>query len=152
MVWALRAEHPAAVAGELTLQDLASTPHVMVGTLEEEAAMDGRVLDGGVERLVIWDDRGQVDAVLAQAGLRRSVALSVQDAHSALAIVSRCDMAALVPRRLSRAFADQYDLRLFEPPYASPRLQVEALWRREVGDTPPVAWLRACLRSAAAEL
>ncbi|HEY2662297.1 MAG TPA: LysR family transcriptional regulator [Caulobacteraceae bacterium] len=152
MVWALRADHPAARAGALTLEGLAATPHVIMASSEEDRAVDGRVIEGGVERRVIWDDRGEVDEVLARAGLRRTVALTVQDAHSALAIISRCDMAALVPRRQSATFAAQYGLKLFEAPYPSPPTQVEALWRREVGDTPPMAWLRRCLRAAAAEL
>ncbi len=152
MVCALRADHPAARAGVLTLADLAATPHVMMASSEEDTAVDGRVTEGGLERRVLWDDRGEVDEALARVGLRRTVALRVQDPHSALAIVSRCDMLALVPRRLSTAFAAQYDLKLFEPPYASPTMQVEALWRREVGDTPPMSWLRGCLRAAAAEL
>lgn len=152
MVWAVRADHPAARAGVLTLADLAATPHVIMASSEEDAAVDGRVTEAGLERRVFWDDRGDVDEVLARAGLRRTVALRVQDAHSALAIVSHCDMLAIVPQRLSTAFAAHYDLRLFEPPYASPQIQIEALWRREVGETSPMAWLRGCLRAAAAEL
>ncbi|QUD86615.1 LysR family transcriptional regulator [Phenylobacterium montanum] len=152
MVWAVRADHPAARAGVLTLADIAATPHVLMSSSEEDVAVDGRVTETGLERRVFWDDRGEVDEVLARAGLRRTVALRVQDAHSALAIVSRCDMIAITPRRLSTTLAAHYDLRLFEAPYASPLIQIEALWRREVGETAPIAWLRGCLRAAAAQL
>ena len=152
MVWAVRADHPAARAGTLTLTDIAATPHVILASSEEDAAVDGRVVEGGLERRVFWDDRGGVDEVLARAGLRRTVALRVQDVHSALAIVSRCDMLANVPRRLSTTLAAHYDLRLFDEPHAAPPFPIEALWRREAGETPPMAWLRGCLRAAAAQL
>lgn len=152
MVWAVRADHAAARAGTLTLEDLAATPHVVIAAGAQDAGVDDRLAEGGLERRLIWDGRGEVDEVLARAGLRRVVALTVQDAHSALAIVSQCDMVALVPRRLSVTFAAQYDLQLFEAPYPSPAVPVEALWRREVGETPPVAWLRSCLRAAAETL
>jgi DNA-binding transcriptional LysR family regulator len=152
MVWAVRNDHPAARAGALTLVDIATTPQVIMVSSEEDAAVDGRVTESGLERRVFWDDRGEVDEVLARAGLRRTVALRVQDAHSALAIVSRCDMIAITPRRLSTTLAGHYDLKLFEAPYPSPPTPIEALWRREVGDAPAMAWLRGCLRAAAAQL
>jgi DNA-binding transcriptional LysR family regulator len=93
-----------------------------------------------------------LDAVLAQAGLRRSIALTVHDVHSAMAIISRCDMAALAPRRLLTTFADHYRLCLFDPPYRASIAPIEAIWRREQGDSPPIIWLRRILRAAAARL
>jgi len=76
----------------------------------------------------------------------------VQDAHSALAIVSQSDMTALVPRRMARAFAAQYDLKLFEPPYSAEPMPLEALWRRDLSDSPSLDWLRGLLRSVASRL
>jgi DNA-binding transcriptional LysR family regulator len=61
-------------------------------------------------------------------------------------------MAALAPRRLAMAFARQYELKLFEPPYNSPDIDIEALWRRDLGASAPIDWLRSRLRSAAARL
>jgi DNA-binding transcriptional LysR family regulator len=89
---------------------------------------------------------------LASKGWRRTIGLTVQDAQSALAIVSRTDMAALVPRRLAVAFAAQYGLVLFDPPYVSSPIAIEALWRRDLSPSPPLQWLMRCLRTAAAEL
>ena len=149
MVWAVRADHPAARCGRLTLQDLAATPHVIIASGEEDRAIDGRVNEGGLERRVIWDDRGAVDEVLARAGLRRSVAIVVHDVHSALAIVSLSDLAALAPRRLLETFAGHYQLKLFDPPYRAAHTPIEALWRREQGDAPPMAWIRRTLLDAA---
>ena len=152
MVWALRADHPVSRTGALTLEDLAAIPHVVMASGEEDFAVDGRINEGGLERRVIWDDRGAIDEVMTRAGLRRTVALTVHDAHSAMAIVSRCDMAALAPRRLLTTFAEHYRLCLFNPPYQASYAPIEAIWRREQGDAPPITWLRRMLRGAASQL
>jgi DNA-binding transcriptional LysR family regulator len=151
-VWVMRADHPAAAADYQTVQSLAALPHVTVATAEEAHAVDGRVLEGGLERRVILDDRGAFDEALAINGWRRATALTVQDTHSALAIVSQSDMAALVPRRMASVFAAQYGLKLFEPPYAAEPIAIEALWRRDLGDSPSLDWLRGRLRSVASHL
>jgi len=151
-VWVMRADHPAAAAVRQTVQSLAAIPHVIVATAEEDHAVDGRVSEGGVERRVILDDRGAFEAALNVSGGRRNIGLTVQDTHSALAIVSQSDMAALVPSRMARTFAAQYGLKLFEPPYPSEPIAMEALWRRDLSDSPSLGWLRERLRSAASRL
>ncbi|HLI65071.1 MAG TPA: LysR family transcriptional regulator [Caulobacteraceae bacterium] len=150
-VWALSARHPAAGAETLSLEMLADLPLVLLANARQDHAIDGRITDGGLERWVIWDDRGALDEALAGVGRRKTVALTAQDAQSALAIVGQSDMAALAPRRLATAFAQQYDLKLYDPPYRSPTVAVEALWRRDAGRAP-VDWLRGLVRSAAARL
>jgi DNA-binding transcriptional LysR family regulator len=151
-VWVMRADHPAAAVEHQSVQGLAAIAHVTVASPEEERAVDGRISEGGVERNVILDDRGAFDEALAVSGWRRTTGVTVQDTHSALAIVSQTDMAALVPRRLASAFAGQYGLKLFEPPYAAEPIALEALWRRDLSDSPALDWLRGRLRSAASRL
>jgi DNA-binding transcriptional LysR family regulator len=150
-VWAMSARHPVAAGDRLSLEALAALPQVLMAG-PQDRAIDGRIVEGGLERWVIWDDRGALDEALAGIGRSKSVALTVQDAQSALAIVSRTDMAALAPRRLATAFAQQYGLKLFEPPYRSPVIHVEALWRKDPGSSPAIDWMRSRLRSAAARL
>ena len=150
-VWALSARHPAAAAERLTLEALADLPQVIIAVAQDRA-IDGRLTEGGLERYVIWDERGALDEALAKIGRSRVIAMTAPDAQSALAIVSRTDMAALAPRRLATAWAQQYDLKLFEPPYRSPALDMEALWRRDLGPTAAIDWLRSRLRAAAARL
>ena len=151
-VWAMRADHPAAAADRQSVQSLAAITHVSVATGAVEHAVDGRISEGGLERSVILDDRGAFEEAMAISDWRRAVGVTVQDTHSALAIVARSDMAALVPRRLASAFAAQYGLKLFEPPYDSKPAAVEALWRRDLSDSPALDWLRGCLRRAASRL
>ncbi|HLK26146.1 MAG TPA: LysR family transcriptional regulator [Caulobacteraceae bacterium] len=150
-VWVTSARNAAARHDVLSLAALADLPLVLMAG-PQDRAIDGRVVEGGLERWVIWDDRGALDEALAEIGRTKSLVLTVQDAQSALAIVSRTDMAALAPRRLATAFAQQYDLKVFDPPYRSPAVEIEALWRKDLGPSPAIDWLRARLRSAAARL
>jgi DNA-binding transcriptional LysR family regulator len=148
-VWVMRADHPAAAANQQTVQSLAAIAQVSVASAREEHAVDGQIVEGGVERRVILDDHGAFAKTLAASGLSRITGVTAPDVHSALAIVSRTDMAALVPRRMAAAYAVQYGLKLFEPPYAAEPVAVEALWRRDLSDSPSLDWLRGCLRAAA---
>ena len=63
-----------------------------------DRAVGGSITEGGLERWVIWDERGALAEALTGIGRSRVIALTVPDAQSALAIVSRTDVAALAPR------------------------------------------------------
>lgn len=151
-VWALRASHPAAQSDVLTLETLATLTHIQLAAADEERAVDGRMAEGGVERRVIWPEGGALNGILARRGWSRVIGLVTQDALSALAIASRTDMATLAPRRLAEAFAAQYQLKLFEPPYLAPPTVIEMIWRRDLTESAPLEWLRGRLRAAAAQL
>jgi len=151
-VWVMSADHPAA-RDELSLERLSELPRLVVApTGEDEHAIDGYVVDHGLERLVTRSDAGQLQGALSARGLRRSVAVTTPHFLAALTTVSQSDIAALFPRRLATAFMGRYRLALFEPPYPSPPFEVMSLWHREHGDQPPVAWLRRILREVAADL
>jgi DNA-binding transcriptional LysR family regulator len=151
-VWVLSADHPAA-SGELTLEQLAGLPHLVVAaTGEDERAIEGYVVDHGVERLVTRSDAGLLQGALAARGLRRDIAVTTPHFLAALAAVSQSDIAALLPRRLAMAFIGRYRLALFDPPYPSPPFEVMSLWHRENGDQPAIAWLRKLLREVTAGL
>lgn len=151
-VWLLSADNPAA-REELTLERLAGLPHLVItATGEDEHAIDGYVVDHGLERLVTRSDVGLLQGALAASGLRRTVAVTTPHFLAALAAVSQSDIAALLPRRLATAFMGRYRLAMFEPPYASPPFEMRSLWHRENGDQPAIAWLRRLLREVAAEL
>ena len=151
-VWVLSTDHPAA-GEEMTLDRLAELPHLVIAaTGEDEHAIEGYVVDHGLERLVTRSDAGMLAGALASRGLRRNVAVTTSHILSALAAVSQSDIAALLPRRLATAFMRRYSLTLFEPPYSSPPFEVMSLWHRDHGDQPAVAWLRKLLGEVAAEL
>jgi DNA-binding transcriptional LysR family regulator len=151
-VWVLSSEHPMA-GEELTLERLAELPHLVIAaTGEDENAIEGYVVDHGLERLVTRSDAGLLQATLAARGLRRNIAVTTPHYLAALAVVSGSDIAALLPRRLATAMMGQYRLSLFEPPYPSPPFELMSLWHREHGEQPAVSWLRQQLREVAVEL
>lgn len=151
-VWVLSADHPMA-RDHLTMERLASLSHLIISaTGEDEHAIDGYVSDHGLERLVTRSEVGLLQGVLAERGLHRIIGLTTPHFPAALAVVSQSDMAAPLPRRLAAAFADQYRLKLFDPPYPSPPFDMMALWHRDHGAEPATAWLREVLREVAAEL
>jgi DNA-binding transcriptional LysR family regulator len=145
MAWAIRADHPMAHE-PLTMDRLCEPPHIIIAQVEQAEVVDGTVVDGGLERRAIWDD-GAVQRAFAAQGKQRPVALTAPDAHSALAIVSRTDMIAYVPRRLALAF-EPLGVTLLEPPYPSPSNPMSLLWRRD-HDSAALAWLRDLLISTA---
>jgi DNA-binding transcriptional LysR family regulator len=149
MVWVMRAGHPCA-SEPLTIERLCELPLLMLSTVEVGEAVEGRVAAGGVERRVVWDDGGLEKAL--EGCERRGVAVTIDDAQAALAIVARTDMAALAPRRLAVAWAGAYGLKLMEPPYEARPITLDLLWRADQGDQPAIAWLSGLLRDAAAEL
>ena len=151
-VWVLSADHPAA-QDDLTLERLAALPHLVIAATGEDGhAIDGYVVDHGLERLVTRSDIGLLQGALAARGLRRNVAVTTPHFLAALTTVSQSDIAALLPRRLATAFMGNYRLALFEPPYPSPAFDVMSLWHREHGEQPPIVWLRQLLREVALEL
>jgi DNA-binding transcriptional LysR family regulator len=151
-VWVLSADHPAA-GQDLTLERLVALPHLVISaTGEDEHAIDGYVIDHGLERLVTRSDAGLLQGALAARGLRRNVAVTTPHLLAALTAVSESDIAALLPRRLATAFMGRYRLALFEPPYPSPSFEIMSLWHREHGEQPAIVWLRRLLREVAADL
>jgi DNA-binding transcriptional LysR family regulator len=125
---------------------------IISSTGEDEHAVNGYVTEHGLERLVTRSEVGLLQGALAAHGLRRVIGLTTPHLLAALAVVSQSDMAAPLPRRLAAAFADRYRLKLFDPPYASPPFEIMALWHRDHGNEPAIAWLRTVLREVAAGL
>ena len=151
-VWVMSADH-AAAQGDLTLERLASLSHLIISaTGEDEQAVNGYVSDHGLERLVTRSEVGLLQGALAAHGLRRVIRLTTPHFFGALAMLSQSDMAAPLPRRLAAAFAEQYRLKLFEPPYPSPPFDIMALWHRDHGNEPAIVWLRSVLNEVAAGL
>ena len=151
MVWTVRADHPAADK-PLTLARLAELQHLIVTPGEDAPAIDGVVMDHGLERRVHRDDATAFAEAADARGLTRKVGLTVPNGLIAPDIVASSDMAALLPRRIALAYADRYRLRLFDPPYSSPPFDIVALWHKALGDQPALTWLRGVIREVAAVL
>src|ERR671928_151857 len=71
-----------------------------------------------------WEDAGAFEAALANHGLTRRVGVTVPDNYTALAVAARTDMATLIPRRLATLSAAGGRVKLVEPPYESPPVDI----------------------------
>jgi DNA-binding transcriptional LysR family regulator len=147
LVWAMRKEHP--LAGRpLTLERLAELPHVLVAASGAPELVQNSVIDGGLERRVVFDDG--LGEYLAAHGMERKVRVTAADLHSALAIVAGSDMAAPIPYGLFQLLGRALGLEAYEPPYPTAERSISILWRKD-NDGPALQWLRGLLREAGAK-
>jgi len=150
LVWVMRQDHPLAEA-PLTLESLASSPHIVLSTAEDGHVVDGAVADSGLERRVLWDDGGMIRRMCQDRGLAPPPTFYAPDAHSALSLLPGTDLVALAPQRLARVYAGPFGLKLFSSPYPVRQFEVAMLWRKE-HDAAALAWLRGLILDAAKAL
>lgn len=151
MVWVVRAGHSLDRNRPVELEDLVSVPHVVVSR-DLPGLGENSFETRNLVTKASWIDGGALDTALGARGLARRVAVMAPDTNSALSMVSRTDMTALAPRRLAQLAAEAGRLRLIEPPYASPPMQVNLLYLRDRLAEPAIAWMRDLIREAAASI
>jgi DNA-binding transcriptional LysR family regulator len=148
LVWVVRAGHPVFQGGPIDLTTLVSVPHVVMSR-----NMPGLIEDGGERRAFVsrasWEDAGAFEAALASRGLTRQVGVSVPDTYTALAVASRTDMATLIPRRLALLSAQGGRVRLIDPPYESPKVDIALVYLHERLAEPAIAWMHEQIRAVA---
>lgn len=151
LAWVVRVDHPLTHRNHVDLEALVSIPHVAISK-----SLPGLVDDGTERRAFVsrasWEDSGALAAALAARGLSRRVGVTVPDTYSALVIASRSDMAALIPRRLALLSAQSGRVKLIDPPYESPTVDLTLLFLKERLAEPAVAWMRDTIRAAASSL
>jgi len=138
LVWAVSPRAPLAQLATVTIRDLGATAHIAIAkqpAVDEAAAR-------GLQSRSSWEDDGAIGRALAEAGLSRRVAVTVPDTSTALAVASRSEMAALVPRRLAGPWAEAGLLKLIDPPYESPPVGIGLIFRKERLQEAPIAWFR----------
>ena len=128
-VCVLRAGHPAAQAGALTLEQFCALDHALVS------------YEGG-------SFQGVTDAALDQLGLKRRVSLSVQSFLILPEILRASDMIAVLPHRL---VAGLPGLALLAPPLAIPGFTKTAAWHERTHADPGQRWLRELLFASCAD-
>lgn len=151
LAWVVSADAPLARLNHVDLAALAATPHIVIGR-QPGLSPDDRLARRGIVARASWEDAGAFEAALAAEGLTRRVGVTVPDTYSALAVANRSHMATLVPRRLALASAIKKQLRVIDPPYASPPVDIGLLFLKDRLTEPPVAWLHKLIREVAAEL
>jgi DNA-binding transcriptional LysR family regulator len=150
LVWVVRHDHPLAMADEApTLEALATAEHVVVEYPRPDVSPPE---DPRLKRRSPLQDRGEFEHELSRRGLARRVAVVAPDSYTALAVVSRSHMAALVPRRLAERAALHRLLKILDPPYESPSNTVGVLSMRSRAGDPAQTWFIEQLAEAAKDL
>lgn len=147
LIWVMRADHPLA-AEPLTIERLATSPHIVLSMAEDGHVVDGAVADSGLERRVLWDDGGVIRKLCHERGLTPPPTFYAPDAHSALSLLPGTDLVALAPQRLAQVYAKPFGLTLFDSPYPVRLFEVVMLWRKE-HDASALAWLRGLIADSA---
>lgn len=148
LAWVVRTGNPLLERNIIDLEALVSVPHIVISRSPSDPPADAEGRRTVVSRAT-WEDTGRFEALLGDAGLTRHVGVTVPDAYAALAIASRTDMATLIPRRLAQRSAQSGLLKLIEPPYESPPVDVTLLYLRERTADPAIAWMLEMIREVA---
>jgi len=149
LCWVVRGNHPRFQGDGVDLETLVSVPHIVI------ASQVQTMLDEGADRRAFvtrasWEDAGAFESALAASGLSRRVGVTVPDTYTAMAVASRSDMATLIPRKLALQAGQGGRLKLIEPPYKSPSVDVNLLFLKERLAEPAIVWMRDLIRAAAA--
>ena len=147
MAWVVRAGHPLAELNQVELADLVAYPHVVIaaGRQELHEVTERR----GVVTRASWEEVSAFETALAAEGLTRRVGLSVPDSYSAVSVVARSDMVTLIPRRLALLSTQRGGLKLIEPPYQSPSVDISLICLKDRLADPAIAWMRELIRGVA---
>ena len=146
MVWVVRAGHPL-TEGELTLDRLRDTPHILVSGFEDPFDAEAAPGGPGLKYRRGWDRQESQPSELARRAAPRKVAVLTPDSVSAFSIAARSDMAALVPRRLAEGKEGR--VTILPPLQPTFTLEIGAVFREDRLIDPAVAWLSRILAEAA---
>ncbi|HEU4535042.1 MAG TPA: LysR family transcriptional regulator [Polyangiaceae bacterium] len=131
LVWVMRAGHEAAAA-PASAESLAAWRHLLVSPRGHSG--------------------GPVDAALARRGLARRVARTMPQFGTALLLLARSDLVAVLPLRLVRGVAPTLDLTWRPLPFALPSVAMAMTWHRRDARDARHAYVRDVARRAAASL
>jgi DNA-binding transcriptional LysR family regulator len=116
------------------------------------AGIDGVVAENGLVRRVALDEHSGVIGVVPGNAASSPVLATIPYSSVAPLIVKHADMAALLPGRLARLFAQHFDLDLVETSAEFAESRIGAVWHREHGRHPAVLWFRDLVKGVAAGL
>jgi DNA-binding transcriptional LysR family regulator len=119
---------------------LARSDHSRIGervTMEEFLAAEHIVVSQEGRSQEIAERR------MAELGLVRRIALRSPHFMSVPHLVATTDLISIVPRAVGRAFLRGGRLKLLDPPFDIPKIELKQYWHRRVHTDPAVVWLRA---------
>jgi DNA-binding transcriptional LysR family regulator len=95
--------------------------------------------------VVMQEGRSQeiAERKMAEMGLDRHVVLRSPHFMSVPHLVATSNLISIVPRAVGRAFMHTGRLKLLEPPFKIPHIELKQFWHRRVHTDPGVLWLRS---------
>lgn len=85
------------------------------------------------------------EAQLMGMGLARRIALRSPHFMSVPLLVAGSDLISTVPKAVGAIFARMAPLRLIDPPFGAPLINIQQYWHLRVQDDPGVVWLRTLI-------
>lgn len=138
LVWIAAADNPVATM-PFDAALFAAAPRLTISVGRPFEPLRSALPEGVLERKTIAET-GEVERL----GLIDDAA-AVYDALTAIAIVSRTDMVALVPRRFAER-DDAAGIVTIDAPERGGGIDLMMLWHGKVDDDPGLAWLRGVIR------
>jgi DNA-binding transcriptional LysR family regulator len=86
---------------------------------------------------------GLVDNILAGYGLRRRLLATTPHFLSAVCVVAKSDLIAIVPAGLAARFQRQFGLEIRRSPVRLPTFHMRLLWNEHNSEDPALEWLRS---------
>jgi len=117
----VRRDHPT-LGANFTLEDYLAAKHIAI-------AQEGRFRD-------------VVEVGLAAQGLERRIGIQTPHFVSVPFLVAQSDLVATVPYPLAVQFAGLCNLRIVDPPFAIPLIEVKQVWHKRFDGHPRLRWLR----------
>jgi len=136
--------------GRLDKAMLARLPLVVVSFGgEQEGAIGGFISERGLARRSEMYDRDALERALAESDRPPRMAVTLPHFLAVPGLLQDTELAAIVPRPLAKALAQNYPIATYELPYAATPLEVRLLWHERVDGEPAHEWLHDVLRRAA---
>jgi DNA-binding transcriptional LysR family regulator len=120
--------HSAAGTAELSVEQVAEIPHIVIGSSSDDATTF-------------------VDEALEEQGLARTIATRAPWLSIALMLVNS-DRLAVVPRGVANYLVSVCPLVQKELPFRTPRIVLSMIWHRRLDNQPAHRWLRDMIRKS----
>ncbi|BDX06178.1 LysR family transcriptional regulator [Planctobacterium marinum] len=88
------------------------------------------------------DISSPVDQTLQQSGLTRRIAITVNSFSSAVPIIKKTDVIAILPTDLVHNHLDNNEIAVFHPPLDIPHSSISMLWHKRQSSDKGLIWLR----------
>jgi DNA-binding transcriptional LysR family regulator len=147
-------ERPLDVPDWISRQLLFRSPFVIIAARRNEALAAAKVKPGAVIPLDLFcalphvlrsidgTTTGSIADALNAHGRKRRVVLTLAQFYAVGLAVSRGPLLAAVPVQFARAFADELELALYEPPVPVPVPDISLYWHKRHDGDPAHRWLR----------